>query len=130
MSKEFDEKLRKVRKLVGKYQIFINFRPFKTFRFKRLRPTKGWLKLSKPKRLWNRFEGLILTIIYGLLQNVKVSEIAINEVSKLPQDKNVYHVIGRVFVFRKHDEEIADQNKDIEQYKQKISDIVSLKIKP
>ncbi|KAI6182429.1 putative prefoldin subunit 1 [Aphelenchoides bicaudatus] len=56
-------------------------------------------------------------------QNIKVSELAKSEVSKLPEDKGVYHSIGRVFVFRQHDEEIADQNKDIEQYKNKLGEI-------
>jgi chaperonin cofactor prefoldin len=56
------------------------------------------------------------------LQNIKVAELAKTEVSKLSPDKSVYHNIGRVFVFRKQDEEIADQNRDIEQYKQKISE--------
>jgi chaperonin cofactor prefoldin len=42
----------------------------------------------------------------------------------LAQDKSVYHSIGRVFVFRSHDEEISDQNKDIEQYQAKIAEII------
>jgi chaperonin cofactor prefoldin len=58
-----------------------------------------------------------------LFQNIKVSELAKTEVSKLPADKGVYHTIGRVFVFREHDEEIADQNKDIEQYTQRLTEI-------
>ncbi|CAD5206254.1 unnamed protein product [Bursaphelenchus okinawaensis] len=56
-------------------------------------------------------------------QNIKVAEIAKEEVGKLEPERDVYHSIGRIFVYRKHDEEINDQQKDIENYKKKIEDL-------
>lgn len=56
-----------------------------------------------------------------------MSEIAISEVNKLADDKEVYHSIGRIFVLRKHEEEVADQQKDIDSYKKRIGELAKQK---
>ena len=61
------------------------------------------------------------------LQNVKVSEIVKSEVNSLSAERGVYHNIGRVFVYRTHNEEIADQNKDIDLYTTRISELAKQK---
>ncbi|CAD5208999.1 unnamed protein product [Bursaphelenchus xylophilus] len=56
-------------------------------------------------------------------QNIKVAEIAKEEVQKLDPERSVYHSIGGIFVYRKHQEEIDDQQKDIDSYKKRIEEL-------